>query len=42
MSLRMPVALEHSITGVQHVYVSEIDVNGLRTEWIDRGEWLAK
>ncbi len=42
MSLRLPIALEHSFSGVQHVYVSEIDVSGLRTEWMDRGEWLAK
>ncbi len=42
MSLRIPIALEHSFTGVQHVYVSEIDVSGLRTDWIDRGGWQAK
>jgi len=40
--LRIPIALDHSFTGVQHVYVSEIDVSGLRTDWIDRGGWQAK
>lgn len=42
LSLRMPVALDHSFTGLQHVYVYDLDVSGLRTEWIDHGRWLAK
>jgi hypothetical protein len=42
LSLRLPIALDHYFIGVQHVYASELEASGLRTEWIDRGGWVAK